>query len=191
VASGADTLWHRSTLTIVFAASDGAGGSGVADVGYRVDAETTWRSLGYPTYNALRFAPPADHSFDGVHTLWYRAADVAGNIEMAKSVTLKFDTRGPSTTAPVAAGARHGARATLRYRVNDALSAKATVTIRIQTLKGRAVKTLVLGRRTTNRLLSSSLICTMAPGRYRFLIYAKDLAGNPQTKLGVNRLTVR
>jgi hypothetical protein len=81
--------------------------------------------------------------------------------------------------------------ATLKYRVDDALSAKAKVTIKVKTLSGSTVRTLDLGWKYTGKLLSAKLSCDLAPKTYRFYVYAKDLAGNPQRQVGVNTLTVK
>ena len=80
---------------------------------------------------------------------------------------------------------RKGRTATLRYRVNDALSPKAKVTIRIRKLSGRLVKSLPVVTRTTNAATSSRFTCGLAKGRYRFYIEAKDLAGNKQSSEGL------
>jgi hypothetical protein len=77
------------------------------------------------------------------------------------------------------------------YRVNDALSPRATVTIKIKTLGGAPVKTLTPGKRVTGKLLAASFLCNLAKKKYRFEVYAKDLAGNQQRlPVGSNYLTV-
>jgi hypothetical protein len=39
-------------------------------------------------------------------------------------------------------------------------------------------------------VLSRSYRCTLAPGTYRIVVSAIDLAGNAQAKLGANKLIV-
>jgi hypothetical protein len=114
-----------------------------------------------------------------------------GHIEATRTFTVRIDSVGPTTEALANATVRRGRTATLRYRVNDALSPKAKVTIRIRKLSGRLVKSLPVVTRTTNAATSSRFTCGLAKGRYRFYIEAKDLAGNKQSTKGYGTLTVR
>jgi hypothetical protein len=102
------------------------------------------------------------------------------------------DTTGPRTYAPRAASVKKGARATLRYRVTDDLSAGATVTIRVRTRPGALKKTLALGLKGTGPERRYGFTCKLARGVYRFTVEARDLSGNAaQAPLGSNRLTVK
>ena len=130
-------------------------------------------------------------SGDGVHALSLRSVDLLGHIEATRTFTVRIDSAGPTTEALANASVRKGRTATLRYRVNDALSPKARVTIRIRKLSGRLVKSLPVVTRTTNAATSSRFTCNLAKGRYRFSIEAKDLAGNKQVRKGYGTLTVR
>jgi hypothetical protein len=107
--------------------------------------------------------------------------------------TVNIDTTAPVTRALAAASARSGARAKLKYQVDDARpgSPTATVTIKIKNARGKVVKTLKLGKRAVNTPLTARFTCTLAKGRYRFVVYATDQAGNAQARAGGNRLTVR
>lgn len=192
--SGADTLWHRKPVTLHVAAVDQTDLSGVKKYGYRIDKRSwTWAAWMAPPEPApvIAVKAPANHSWDGVHTAYYRAADSAGNVSAAKSVKVKIDTRGPACSAPSAVSAVQNATATLRYRVSDTLSAKARVTLKIKNPRGRTVKSIRLGWRRTNKALSYRVKCSYSPGTYRYCVYAVDLAGNKQSKVGVNALTVR
>ena len=42
-----------------------------------------------------------------------------------------------------------------------------------------------------NRRLAASFVCRLAAGQYRFYVYATDAAGNKQSRVASNRLTVR
>ena len=128
---------------------------------------------------------------DGVHALSARSVDLLGHIEATRTFTVRIDSVGPTTEVLANATVRRGRTATLRYRVNDALSPKAKVTIRIRKLSGRLVKSLPVVTRTTNAATSSRFTCGLAKGRYRFYIEAKDLAGNKQIEKGYGTLTVR
>jgi hypothetical protein len=183
--SGNDTSWHRAPVTLAFAAADQPGLSGVATTEYRI-AGGAWTAGATATVKA-----PANHSWDGVRTVRYRSADHAGNVESAQSVSVKIDTTGPKCAALTAVSVVQGGTATLRYRVNDALSPTANVTIKVTTKAGKVVKTVKLGTKATNRTHSHRLACGFSPKTYRYHVSARDLAGNPQSKVGVNTLTVK
>jgi len=144
-----------------------------------------WLPFG-PTYDILL---PAG---DGPKKLGIEFADSSAGASPLLWRTIKLDMAPPVTKAPYAAAVVRGAIAKLRYRVNDALSPRATVTIRIKTLAGTPVKTLSLGRHVTGKLLTASFVCHLAKKKYRFEVFAKDLAGNAQKlPVGWNYLTVK
>jgi photosystem II stability/assembly factor-like uncharacterized protein len=152
------------------------------------DGGLTWTTVGVPTredLTAVWFTDAANgwivgdgeamlHTIDGGTTWTTTVADVTG----------------PRTFAPAPVTVDWGARTPLRYRVDDARSATATVTIEIRG-GGHLVKTLRLGRRTTGARHEARFVCRLARGGYRFSVYARDEAGNPQTRLGWNILTVK
>ena len=96
----------------------------------------------------------------------------------------------PPVTSARAARVRRGARATLRYRVDD-VTPKASVRLVVRTLAGQRRATLRLGWRGTNAARSLSWRCTLARGSYRVAVFATDQAGNRQARAGSARLTVR
>ena len=175
--------WHRTPATATFSVFDPD--SPVASTESRLDGGP-WTAGA-----SASIAAPADHGNDGHHMLEYRSVDVNGQTEATRSTDVAIDTRGPDARAPRRASVRRGATAALAYRVNDALSPKADVTIRVRTLGGRIVKTVRLSRRPTNVSLSYRFACRLAPGTYRFAVTARDLAGNRQVHVGSNRLVVR
>ena len=139
---------------------------------------------------------PADavgHTTDGVNTLSYFATDKVGNVEAAHAVTVRMDTRRPQTAAPSRASVRRGQTARLQYIVNDQApnGGTAAVTVKIRNQKHKVVRTLTLGSQRVNVILRASFRCSLRPGRYRFSVYATDLAGNRQASVGSNRLVVR
>jgi len=78
----------------------------------------------------------------------------------------------------------------LRLRVNDVVSPKATVTVKIY--KGAALKrTVRLGLQETNTEIRCAYTCRLARGTYTWKVYATDLAGNKQSKVGYKTLIVR
>jgi Matrixin len=175
VAHGGGEAWHRGPVKIKLSAGDA--GSGVDYTSYSLDGGD-WKR-----------GSPAIVKAEGKHTLEFRSVDHAGNIETAQGVAVWVDNSGPRTVGTTAS-VRHGQVAHLGYRVNDKLSPLATVVIKIRSGHGAVVKTLKLGRQPTNLALVGSFKCTLGAGAYRFTVYARDVAGNPQAKAGNARLTV-
>ena len=176
---GADAGWHRAPVTLSFAAADDDSGVDFVET----DADGAgWSAL--PSLpGTLLF------SGQGTHEVEYRAVDLAGNLETARSCRVRIDTEGPLTGAR-RASARRGQRLTLRYRIED-LTAKARVRIVIRTLAGGPRKTLRLGLRGTNAVRSCRWRCSLPRGSYRYFVYATDQAGNRQARLGSAGLVVR
>ena len=90
--AGADVTWHDSPVTLAFSAVDT--GSGVAYTEFEVDG-TGWKKGSTVTISA-----PADHSNDGVHTVLYRSADNAGNVETPHSCQVMINTKQVKPPAP-------------------------------------------------------------------------------------------
>ena len=108
-----------------------------------------------------------------------------------KAVT---DTTPPTTTA-FAATVKRGKTAVLKYRVNDPApnGGTATVTIKVKNKAGEVVKTLkpVVKPVNTPQAWRFTVPPTWKAGAYRFYVYATDMAGNTQSKVGYNTLTVK
>ena len=177
--SGVDDAWHRGPVLAALSATDAV--SGVAALSYRLD-NGAWA----PGWALLVTA-------DGDHTLEYRAADHAGNVSAEQTVHVKVDTTGP-TTSGKAVKVRRGKKAVFRVKVADALctgaATKAKVVIR--TRGGKHVKTLPWTRVTIGKTAQITWKkCAPKRGTYRYYVYAKDAAGNPQQKAGGNRLVVK
>ena len=128
---------------------------------------------------------------DGAKSISLQFKDADGNQSPVVAITVYLDTHGPCTVAPLAAHARTGKAALIRFRVRDALSPKANVTVRVRNRHGKLIKVVKLGERRTNRLLSARFTCNLRRGTYRFTVLARDLAGNRQSRVGANRLIVR
>jgi hypothetical protein len=56
---------------------------------------------------------------------------------------------------------------------------------------GHLVRKLRESAVTVNTRLTATFVCHLARGHYHFLVYAVDAAGNAQTTIGANTLTVR
>ena len=175
----APTGWSKTGVVKLTATDNG--GSGVAATEYKLDGGA-WTGGAQVTVTG-----------DGVHTLAYRSTDALGTVEADKTATVRIDTKGPATVAPRSASVLRGSYVALKYRVNDPRpgSPTATVTIRIKTLTGRTVLQKTLRGRAVNADLSYRFRCTLAKRVYKFSVLATDLAGNRQTKIGSNLLTVK
>lgn len=160
-------------------------------------ATTAWRSsLDGTTWGdwqplAAGGTVSLDTAPDGVVTVWAQFEDDQGGVSPAVSDQITLDRVGPTTRAARAAYVRRGRTANLRYRVEDALSPYADVTIRVRRLNGRLAKTLRPGLQPCATALAASFRCTLSKGTYRYTVNATDLAGNRQVTAGSNRLVVR
>ncbi|MBO0847725.1 MAG: DUF1349 domain-containing protein, partial [Nocardioides sp.] len=85
--------WYTGPVTVALAAADNDGGTGVARTEYQLDGGA-WTA----------YAEPVTVSGDGQHTVAYRSADKAGNVETAKTLAVKIDATAPLTTAAFAPG---------------------------------------------------------------------------------------
>ncbi len=186
-ATGADDLWHNKPVTVTLTATDGPGGSGVTRTEYKIDGGP-WTAA-----TSLTVAAPADHSNDGSHAVLYRSVDGAGNVETLRVCTVDIDTCPPTPLAVRAATVARGHTATLAYSVSEshAIPATADVTIKVKTPAGRLVATLMRHAAALNTPLVARFSCRLAAGRYRFSVYAIDAAGNVQSSVASNSLTVR
>jgi photosystem II stability/assembly factor-like uncharacterized protein len=176
--------WVSKPVTLSYSATDDA--SGVAATYTSVDGAADVAGLTFV------LPAPADHTFDGPHTVAYWSTDAAGNAESPTTLTISVDTRKPTVRAPYAASAVHGRTAKLRFTVKDTAPCAGTAAAKIvvKNARGRAVKTL---KKTVKAGIAStaSFRCKLAKGKYRFFVYATDPAGNKQVKVASNRLTVR
>ncbi|MFA4966038.1 MAG: hypothetical protein WC709_10465 [Thermoleophilia bacterium] len=172
---GLDGLWHAGPVTLTFSASDDASG-----------VQRTDTRSGFADWVAGDVLVVQGQ---GTHLVLYRSVDLVGNVEPDRSCTVKIDGAGPRTTA-WETSVRRGARASLRYRVND-LTPTASVRLVIRTRAGAVRKVFRLGPRVTGTPLVYRFRCYLARGVYRYTVYATDEAGNRQSLAGRARLTVK
>ncbi len=171
--------WNKQTTSATLSATDAV--SGVATIEYRPAGAAAWTP----------YAAPFLVRAQGVSSFEYRSTDVVGHAEAVKTLAVKIDGLRPRTTAYRASVVK-GKRVRLAYKVGDALPGceKARVSLKLfkrATLK----KTFKLGVRASNLKQSLRWRCTLARGRYTLKVYATDIAGNKQSRVGTARLTVR
>ncbi len=82
-----DGCWHNGPVTVHFSAND-CGGLGVAYTEYSLDNGSTWTQGTSVTISSA-----------GTTTVLYHSVDIVGNVETAKSVSVKIDLTAPTTTA--------------------------------------------------------------------------------------------
>ena len=167
----------RSTtpVTLRFTASDGL--SGVATTEYSLNgAWTRGNSCTISQY--------------GTTLCQYRSMDRAGNLEAAKTLTVRID--GSATTTAFAASVKRNRKVCLHYRVDVTPQSRSTARVTLRIYKGRALKqTLPLGIHITNSTLAYRWKCRLARGRYTIKVYAADLIGGLQASVGSSRLVVK
>ena len=180
VAHGVSKGWVNHSVKLTFTATDNSGGSGVDYTEYSTNGGTSWAKG-----TSVTISTP------GTTTVKYRSADKAGNVEAAKSCTVRIDTGIPSTSAK-AATVKRNKKVTLKFAVTDPAPScgKAKVTIKI--MKGsKVLKTLAVGKQATNKSLTYKWKASLKKGSYTFQVLATDIAGNKATSVGSASLTVK
>jgi len=172
--------WQRAPFTVHFTASDAE--SGVAATWAALD-DGPLLEVGGPAGASVDIPAPADHSFDGVHTLSYYSTDAAGNSEVTHTIEVKIDTTGPTTSVRAAVGYM-GRAITLRYSVADRLSPDVVaVTLLVTDGVGQTVKSFALGSKRTGTWYRVRWT-PAAAGVFHYAVSAQDLAGNGEVSAG-------
>jgi hypothetical protein len=169
---GADSGWHNSPVALTFTGADSQ--SGVQKVQYRCPAAVgSWT-------NGTTYTVPT--TTQGEITVSAQVFDWCDRVGTA-SATVKIDTTKPKTDALNAVSVNRRAIAKLKFRVSEPsdLSPRADVTIQIRKGK-RVVKTKTLSGVPMNTTELYSFKVNLKSGSYKWYVYAKDLAGNPQVK---------
>ena len=149
-----DGGWNAGAVPVTLSAADGA--SGVASTEYALDGGA-WTP----------YTEPVDVSGDGTHTVAYRSADAAGNVETEKAATIRIDGAKPTVLiSGIADGQVYGDSQDLRisWQAVDATSGVRTLT---GTLDG--------ARRTSGALLA---LYELPLGTHSLKVTAVDNAGN-------------
>ena len=102
-----DGHWHNGPVTLNFSVND-CGGPGVAYTEYSLDNGSTWTQGTSLTITSA-----------GTTTLLYHSVDVVGNVENAKSVSVKIDLTPPTTTATALPSGWSNGTGTLTLAASD------------------------------------------------------------------------
>ncbi|MEZ5125307.1 MAG: FG-GAP repeat protein [Thermoleophilia bacterium] len=172
--------WNRDMTEVLLAPSDVISG-----------VDVTYIRLGVgDVFQVYRPDGPRFAWANGLTTVGYYSVDRAGQVEQEHSIVVRIDRTLPVCRALAAVSVVRSRKVSLPYRVNDRVSPKAKVTVKI--FRGGTLKqTLTLGLRSTNRDTSCRFRCTLARGTYTWKVYARDLAGNEQSKVGKAKLVVK
>jgi hypothetical protein len=178
-ASDLDDRWHNSAVVIGLAGNDAL--SGPAGTSYSLDGGTAAPCTGSLTISTA-----------GIHALTYFSTDLAGNVETAKSATVKIDTGKPTSTATKNVTVKKGKKATLAFKISDPApscgSAKVTITIK---LKKKTVKTIKLANVPANKARTYAFKVTLKKGNYTWTVRATDIAGNAGKASTAKTLSVK
>ena len=182
---GARAGWTNKPVTVSLGASSNAARS------FSSDLTTVYRKA---VHGAawVTYTRPIRVSAPGVSNYNYRSSDSSGDSSGDGLFTVKIDISKPVPVILHADSCRNGANVTLAFRIVDAKPScgRARVTLHIFNATGKVVKRMSLGIRPTNKAQTFRFRCTLPSGSYRMALYATDLAGNRQSKVGGNRLAV-
>lgn len=146
--------WNNGNVTATLSAADNTGGSGVRRITYSASGAQT---VSPTTVNgaSASFAITAS----GVTTVSFFAEDNAGNIEMAKSLTVRIDRTPPAIACDAASGLWSAANVTIHCTAIDAggsgLAGAADASFSL-------VTTVPDGSETANALTGSRNVCDVA-----------------------------
>jgi hypothetical protein len=178
--SGADTNWHNAPVTLGVAATDTQ--SGVQKSEWGIGTVPPWTTLSGTT---ITVPAPADHSGDGAEIVSVRSTDNCNNVETpAATVTVQIDTTGPTTAATASGSIKRGKDMVLGYRADETLSPTCAIVLTITKSNGASAKTFTLGQKPSSVTGNYRFKCTLAKGKYKYSVFATDLAGNAQTSVG-------
>ena len=112
-------------------------------------------------------------SRQGETTVEYQSADIAGNVEAAKSCVVKIDSVAPKVTAYGPTTAWRGGNARFAFRVSDASGGSVSVKIGI-TQYGKQITTYNVGTKPSGRKVVGIVKCTLPAGRYSWRVIVRD-----------------
>jgi hypothetical protein len=176
--------WFNKDVVLTLTGADSV--SGVAKTQYRLLSNPlpVWTDAVSNQFTVLA-------SDNAIETFGYQAVDNAGNASAAASVVLRMDSVKPHTYGDDVTG-KAGKSISVKYKIKDNLSPKAqAIWIKIKNSKGKTVKSQsISGSKTINKWYSFKWK-TNTKGTYKYYVYAKDLAGNPQSSAGWAKIKVK
>lgn len=183
--AGADDAWHNLPVALTVTATDTQ--SGVQ--------RTQWTQNGSAPATlsgaSITVPAPPGGAGDGIQRITVWSTDWCNHVENPPaSVTVRIDTVGPRTYASAPASVKKKAKLKLRYRADD-LTPQCAVTLKIKKANGTVARAYNMGKRTSYKSYSYTVKANLAKGRYKFYVYAKDLADNRQTRLGTDAFRVK
>jgi hypothetical protein len=186
--SGGGSAWHRTPVTLKCSATLDPLCS-LAALQYRSRTSSSWSS-----WQDLPSTGPSRSlvvSAEGRNEVEARVNDSAGG-SATDSAIVRIDSRKPTTTA-FGATARQGKQVKLAYKVNDPATGCGSAAVTLKIFRGKQIKkTLKLrGTSACNSKRSYKWKCTLPAGSYTLKVYATDIAGNPQSKIGKATLRVQ
>jgi hypothetical protein len=133
----------------------------------------------------------------GVYFVWVTTTDGDGNAPYTLTLggnairPSVYDSVAPTTSAKKVTVQR-GAKAVLKFQVNDPEPTCGTANVVVKVRKGSTVlRSVSLNSKPTNQALTWSFRCTLLKGKYTYQVYATDLAGHVQKKAGKAKLVVK
>lgn len=157
----------RGPVTLGFTAVPAPDGAPVAYTEYSVDGGLTWVKGAGVTIKS-----------QGVTVVAYRSADTRGNVEQARSCTVRIDRVAPVVFGYGRPVARQGGLMRCTYKVTDALSAKVTARLEVKRVGSKNARSYDLGVQPTGRRLTTAVRCTLGTGAWVWRVSARDHAGN-------------
>lgn len=148
--------WYTSEVTVTLSAEDTPGGSGVERTEYSLDDSATW----------IEYAGPFVISSEGITTIQYRSSDKAGNIEDAKSVEVKIDTRPPEINISGVSDGSYVREATISFDADDPSPGSEVYIVSA----------------TLNVFPFDSGTTVDTEGDYELIVFSEDNAGNISSK---------
>ena len=186
--SGADTAWHNTPVVLTVTATDSQ--SGVQKTQWGIGTVPPWTTLSGTT---ITVPAPADNSGDGVKVVSAFSTDNCNTAENPPvTATVNVDTEGPTTAAMCNGSVKRGKYFQLGYRADDDLSPTCAIVLKITKSNGASAKTFTLGQKPSNVKGNYQFKCNLAKGKkYKYSVYATDLAGNTQTAIGSKSFKVK
>jgi hypothetical protein len=162
--SGVPAGWVKRPVELKFNAPSSASEAPIAYTEYRV-AGGAWVKGSKVTV-----------SRQGKTVVEYRSADTAGNVEAARSCTVRVDSRAPKVEIYGPVTAWRGGNVRFTFRVTD-VSGPVSVKIGV-TRYGHRVATYDLGMKPAGRKAAGMVTCTLPVARYSWRAVVTDSAGN-------------